>query len=471
MSFSLFSLTSCLFTLISHHQTIFAPFNFNRQLQFSYLDMYVLSVPLPYPIFDKKGVAKYDKVAKTLTVTMPVQPPIQPKIVENPLLSVTQDAKMEPSETLNETESNETKKEKERTGKRSTSAIALDQKVKKDNSRWIGDENDKNSVSEASRRCSEELKKEIQCGVEQSQRTIASSAKSTTAPTPTPLHAISQSSPPSPHPTSSSFLPCATFDGRKEGFLFQRGDLGQGYYLDEETPHLPLPPTIPADAVTVKDMHTPTPTSQAAISPSLLTTDKENDEKKENEDNSGTRETREISAIDARTPGRPPRPCTFEYRQTLQAVAVLIQVPDILLDSASVSFGDSSADVSFMALGSDSRIGSTVRINPTVSMSPAVAKITSANTAFNSSQSIRKEESNISMKSLNPEQISKSDSYRFSLKSVKKLKKSMCTYDIASKNMVIVLTKEEEGYWSDTEESPIVSMMNCTSGEMYRLIY
>jgi hypothetical protein len=33
-----------------------------RCLMFSYLEDYKLSIPLPYPVFDKKGVAKYDKV-------------------------------------------------------------------------------------------------------------------------------------------------------------------------------------------------------------------------------------------------------------------------------------------------------------------------------------------------------------------------------------------------------------------------
>lgn len=46
-----------------------------RRLVLSYLDVYRLDVdPLPYPVFEGKGNAKYDKVRKTLTVTLPVRP-------------------------------------------------------------------------------------------------------------------------------------------------------------------------------------------------------------------------------------------------------------------------------------------------------------------------------------------------------------------------------------------------------------
>ena len=46
-----------------------------RALKLSYSDVYDANIQLPYPVFDKKGTAKYDKVNKTLTITLPVQPP------------------------------------------------------------------------------------------------------------------------------------------------------------------------------------------------------------------------------------------------------------------------------------------------------------------------------------------------------------------------------------------------------------
>ena len=47
---------------------------FDRNLTISYEGIYFLSISLPYPVYDKKGSAKYDKKNKTLTVTLPVQP-------------------------------------------------------------------------------------------------------------------------------------------------------------------------------------------------------------------------------------------------------------------------------------------------------------------------------------------------------------------------------------------------------------
>ena len=40
----------------------------------AYLDVYELLVKLPYPVYDKKGTAKFDKIKKTLVLTLPVKP-------------------------------------------------------------------------------------------------------------------------------------------------------------------------------------------------------------------------------------------------------------------------------------------------------------------------------------------------------------------------------------------------------------
>lgn len=37
-----------------------------------------------------------------------------------------------------------------------------------------------------------------------------------------------------------SFIPCRSFEGRKEGYVFKNGDSGVGYYLDRLNPYLAL---------------------------------------------------------------------------------------------------------------------------------------------------------------------------------------------------------------------------------------
>lgn len=67
-------------------------YNVFRALKLSYCDVYDVAVQLPYPVFDKKGSAKYDKVNKTLTITLPVRPP--------PAVAVSKPASTSPVETL-----------------------------------------------------------------------------------------------------------------------------------------------------------------------------------------------------------------------------------------------------------------------------------------------------------------------------------------------------------------------------------
>jgi hypothetical protein len=45
-----------------------------RDLRLKYLSVYELHIRLPYPVFDKKGVAKFEKAKKQLSITLPVQP-------------------------------------------------------------------------------------------------------------------------------------------------------------------------------------------------------------------------------------------------------------------------------------------------------------------------------------------------------------------------------------------------------------
>jgi hypothetical protein len=48
-----------------------------KSLSLKYLDIYALELKLPYEVLDKKGTAKFDKISKSLTITLPVKPPVR----------------------------------------------------------------------------------------------------------------------------------------------------------------------------------------------------------------------------------------------------------------------------------------------------------------------------------------------------------------------------------------------------------
>ena len=96
------------------------------------MDLYTLSIPLPFPVFEKKGTAKFDKAAKTLTVTMPVQPPKPSDTEPAPAPSAV-------TVTANQDNDNDVDESVDE-----VSPVGADMKkeeiMKSSNSRWIGDE-------------------------------------------------------------------------------------------------------------------------------------------------------------------------------------------------------------------------------------------------------------------------------------------------------------------------------------------
>jgi hypothetical protein len=424
-------LTLFLFFLILTHPHVPYSFpHFNRELKFSYLDLYSLSIALPYPIFDKKGIAKYDKALKSLTVTMPVQPPLQPVIEPNPsIIAVAgkDEVEIEKVELIRgdveKLSSEEVEKEVQR--------------KKSSNSRWVGSEDgaEREEARKRTDHLTEEINKKLQVTKESAGSYPIDPNYSPPGPGP--------SAPVGPLPTPPSFTPSTAFTGKKEGLVFQKGQHGMGYYADS-TDSTPLPPT--PHPVPISPTSTATPNAPKTA----------------------------VTTSSTNTPGSPSKSCPFDYKQTKQAIAVLIQVPDILVDSVTVSFGDSTAEVEFRALGSDSRISKDDHVNPTISSDPSLARITSINTIANSSaagtasgsaSASGKDEANTSNQ-LNSRQNRSTILYRFVLACSGRLSKSLCKYDVASINMVIVLTKQEEGYWTESEKSPVLVMAECTAGTL-----
>ena len=442
------------------------------------MDTYELSVILPYPVFDKKGVAKYDKVAKTLTITMPVQPPVQPSVaINSPFISTLSGADTdnnnvesvdsvtnETSETfqvLGDDEGNLTPSQRARIEK------VEEEKKKKSNSRWV--EEGIQDPREESRMRSEELRKEIEAKVEESRLMFASvdgTSASLSALNPT---VVTSKTIVVDSITNKEYIASGTFLGKKEGYLFQKGSQGQGYYLDLGA-RSALTTVNAAPPPKIISSNAPTSSSTSLSIPAVAVAKSE----EKATDVTTSTSTSTISACTSLsqsplTSSSSLRVCRYEYKQTKQAIAVLVHVPHILLHTAKVSFSDYTVDVLFQAAdpGSDSAETEEVRVNPTISSSPVTARITSDNTIINSSIPIAKN-GNAGIVGNNCETVM----YGFQFVSTGILEKSHCKYDIASKNMVIVLAKKEEGYWEDSEsdEFKILRLVPLPEGKSSRIL-
>lgn len=172
--------------------------------------------------------------------------------------------------------------------------------------------------------------------------------------------------PESASPPLDAFIASPAFVGPKRGFCFKLGDGGIGYYAD--TPLHLRKIEVPAPAQS--------PLAVSKSDEALLTF----------------------------------KPFPFEYRQTREAIAVLVQIPGISGDSVNIQFSDDGFDVSFAA--------------PTPGGSVNL--------------------------------------YSMKLTSACALRKDNCKYDVASLNMVVALTKKEPGFW---REDKLISPDKLTTFE------
>lgn len=414
---------------------------------------------MPFPVFEKKGTAKYDKLAKTLTVTMPVQPAVAPDTEAVPSIVTVTDKKDNDKDEDKDSSIDDLPKN---AGEKKEKVVKKEEEVMKcSNSRWVGDK------GLEMRLINEELRNEIRikslpvppshATLSKAEAVAKESHSSLPAPSsPVPVCIPVTASNPSSSGTvtsasasadsgdgdgdgkDSTFKPCKTFEGQIEGFLFKKGALGQGYYLDDSKSSLLLPTPLPSST------HSTLPQSSSPSS-SLST------------------------SLQSSSLNYTSKPCPLEFRQTKQAIAVLIQISGILLDSATVSFNKYTVDIEFRALGSGSRIfdDESTHVNPIIASSACVARLTGSNTAINANSILNKTETlDISIKSLSQEKIELTDLYGIRLTSLVRLNKNLCKYDIASRNMVLVLTKDEEGFYEESEGSKVLSSMSFKAGEL-----
>lgn len=265
--------------------------------------MYSLSVRLPYPVFDSKGTAKYDKASKSLTITLPVRPPpvssvSSPMRPTGPVTTISSENASELGEVVEEGESAQ---------KRSTPA----KKASVGHGRWVESSPVGSKSSEAAAEglsLHEEVKRQAELALREAQSTAAATrgapSVAAVAKATAPVAANSTTSVPPELPTGH-FIASSSFGGKKSGYVFQRGDEGVGYYLDKRDPIKPATREAAPVAATAE----PTPAPVAA----------------------------------------PLQPFPFECRQTKPALALIVEVPNIDKASLSVEFGAYSVRVSFKA--------------------------------------------------------------------------------------------------------------------------
>ncbi len=198
---------------------------------------------LPYPVFDAKGTAKYDKTSKSLTVTLPVRPP--PAVPLTPATPQKGDSSAVAEAVVQELGDY---------ADASSGSPAKTTPVKKSSvghNRWVegsagsaasagsGTGRGDSGQGEAALSLHEEVKRQAEAAL---QAAKLAAANKPAQQAPAPATAASPASPSKPTPTTTSvpapatstaaFIPAPAFAGRKEGYCFKKDSLGLGYYAD-----------------------------------------------------------------------------------------------------------------------------------------------------------------------------------------------------------------------------------------------
>lgn len=327
--------------------------------------MYDLHIKLPYPVFDKRGVAKFDKAKKQLCITLPVQPAILPAAFSPDAEEVC----VEEEETVAQVSTP------------SKSAASREQPAKS-HGRWV-DGKQSEVTSEESRRLAEEVRSKAQ----EAQRLAAEEVASSLAPAVVTAQVVSEEK----DETEKAFLPAAVFVGRKAGYAFKRGESGLGYYLDPyQNSKASLQSTVSSDPPSPS---VPSPTFHEAPPASL---------------------SEGISSF------------PFEFRQTKEAVAVILQVPGIIESTVDLRFGKKSFDIFFKAIPSPA----------STSGSPST-RLAEYAQGFDLFDEIQVEK---------------------------------CKYDVATQNLVVLLQKARPEYWMDRAPAA-TSRREVLTARAYRQLF
>ena len=384
-----------------------------RQLNLSYPDMYALSIKLPYPVFDRKGTAKFDKGGSALNVTLPVQPrklhcdpPSSPgnsdsSVVDAVILSDINEAHR-PVQAADEATSpncDRSSSTQSKHGRWISSDVAPSINAVIDGGVSPGDGVEKVMS----------LRDEIKLKAELALK--EASERSRNEATHRPIRAaeettIAQDLTEDASTSRERFIPSSTFTGSRKGYVFKRDGEGMGYYLDDVQQLIRGSGGV-ADSKGCLSAVSGADSAASIDFPSRLDTT-----------------ASPISSDDSLLL----LPFDFDCRQTKQTIAVLVQVPSIDAASVHIEFAPHQLRVSFRAVGPDGLLPGSL-----YGMAFDISPQSTCLTGFN------------------PEQ---------------------CKYDVACQNMAIILVKSIPAYWSvktsgddKKEASDDAETMNSVTGE------
>jgi hypothetical protein len=407
-----------------------------KELKMTYLDVYDMCIQLPYNVYEKKGGAKFDKVKKILTITLPVQPFQLDDDDEESVLVENEEVVDLVSEVST---ANVTSSEEEESSKPKRVATS-------DHGRWLntdstapsggGGESQSDGITDEDTaeapRVEEVMDDETEtCGggkKESLSEEIARKAKEALAEAKKMKKVEAIAAPKKKEKqvlvkgsdkavgmggtesTESEFIAAGSYIGSKKGYVFKTGDNGLGYYRDNGgKPMKKAPASVPkpVDSLDAIDINN----STISVDCSKNNSDKEN------------RVENTATAIDWKT-------FEYQFRQTKEGIAMIIDVKNIIEESVSVNFQNQSFDVSFAAAAGDARV---------------------------------------EVKTID---------FGLSFDCMKELDTQACTFDVASDNMVIVLQKKVGGFWVSESNSAAIakkeiiiareyggSVVNCSSSD------
>jgi hypothetical protein len=187
--------------------------------------------------------------------------------------------------------------------------------------RWVEGKQE----SESSRQLAEEVRKKAKEARDEAE---ASKLLLPTPPSPAPAVVAPVTGEGDQSEGKGDFFPAAVFVGRKVGYVFKRGDKGLGYYLDPFRHETPAPSSLPLAAAPISS---PARVPVAPLPSSL--------------------------AVAAGAGAGEHQSFLFEFRQTKEAVAVIVQVPGIIESSVDLHFGPRSFDLYFKAVAAGDSSG------------------------------------------------------------------------------------------------------------------
>ncbi len=291
-----------------------------RKLSLAYPDVYDLKLTLPYPVDDTAGSAKYEKNSQSLIVTLPVKASAMPLPTRRSAPEASHG-------------SNKTEKVAEPEKEREASQAAKDKKKKLSPSKGKAkatkgktqeattDESRENqsglmSLNKSEVDATHSLKEEIAAAAAKAKAEAEKAQKEGKKPEgrAAAKPRDGSKSMPAAAVDGPDYIDCLAFKGKKEGYVFKRGDKGVGYYLD----------TFHSNRDNV----------------SALGLSKSDAPKGESLD-----VVKDIVMENVEATALP----DFEYRQTPAAISVIVKVRDIQENSAKVFFKDRSVDIAFLS--------------------------------------------------------------------------------------------------------------------------